>query len=65
MIPNIVLNLLNRRFPGLKGIQNVHTPDEMAQYLLNTGVVNQNDVNQARQKWCDPQVQQQISSLKF
>jgi hypothetical protein len=32
-------------------IQGIKTPDEMAQFLLNTGRVNQAQVNQAKQMW--------------
>ena len=59
MIPNNVIQLINKMFPGMN-IQNVNTPDDMAQMLLNTGKVNQAQVNKARQMWSNPQIQQMI-----
>lgn len=59
MIPNNVMQLINKMFPGLN-IQNIKTPDDMAQMLLNTGKVNQAQVNKARQMWSNPQIQQMI-----
>ena len=64
MIPNTVMQLINRRFGiNANALQNINSPDDMAQYLLNTGKVNQNDVNQARQRWSnDPQIRQNINN---
>lgn len=61
MIPNIILNMINK-FPNMSNLQNVNTPDEMAQLLLNSGRVSQAQVNQAKKMWENPQVQQQIRS---
>lgn len=60
MIPNNVLNVL-RRF-NINNLPNINSPDEMAQYLLNTGKVDQNLVNRAKQMWSNPQIQQQINN---
>lgn len=64
MIPNTVMQLISRRFGiNANALQNINSPDDMAQYLLNTGKVNQNDVNQARQRWSsDPQIRQNINN---
>lgn len=37
-------------------IRGINNPDEMAQFLLNSGKVTQAQVNQARQMWNNPQV---------
>lgn len=65
MIPNNVLRLLSKFNPNINDLRNINTPDEMAQYLLNTGKVNQNQVNQVRQMWGNPQIQQQINNMKY
>ena len=62
MIPNNVMQLLNRLRPDMNALNNIKTPDDMAQYLLNTGKVNQSQVNQAKQMWNNPQIRQQISN---
>ena len=61
MIPNIVMQMISKRF-GItnNAIQNIKTPDDMAQFLLNEGKVNQDQVNMAKQQWNDPQVRQNI-----
>lgn len=64
MIPNNVLNLLSRLNPNVSAFQNMKTPDEVAQYLLNNGRVSQAQVNQAKQMWRNPQVKQHIQSMK-
>lgn len=61
MIPNNVMNLVTK-FMGNTNIPNINTPDEMAQFLLNSGRVDQNLVNRAKQMWSNPQIQQQINS---
>ena len=61
MIPNNVMNLVTK-FMGNTNIPNVNTPDEMAQFLLNSGRVDQNLVNRAKQMWSNPQIQQRINS---
>lgn len=53
MIPNNVMQILSRH-PLMKNIQNmqkIKTPDDLAQQLLNTGKVNQNQVNMAKRAW--------------
>lgn len=65
MIPNVVIQLLKNFVPDINSIQNIKSPDDMAQYLLNTGKVNQSQVNQVRQMWNNPQVQQQINNMRF
>lgn len=62
MIPNNIFSILCKMNPALSTLQNMNTPDELAQYLLNTGRVNQQQVNQARQMWQNPNIQQQVYS---
>lgn len=60
MIPNNVLNVLSKFNPNVTAFQNMNSPDEVAQYLLNSGKVNQEQVNRAKQMWGDPYIKQQI-----
>lgn len=60
MIPNNIFQILCKLNPSLNALQNAKSPDELAQYLLNTGKVNQQQVNQARQMWQNPNIQQQV-----
>jgi len=60
MIPNSVMQLLSKINPKIQGLNNVQTPDEMAQMLLNSGVVNQQQVNHVRNMWNQPDIRQQI-----
>lgn len=46
----------------MQNLQNLNSPDEVAQYLLNSGKVNQAQVNQARQMWNQPSVRQMIQN---
>ena len=62
MIPNNVMNMICKLNVDMNALQNIKTPDDMAQFLLNSGKVNQAQVNQAKQMWNNPQVQQQINS---
>ena len=62
MIPNNVLNLMGNLFPNTQAFKNLNTPNDVAQYLLNTGKVNQNQVNQAMQMWNNPQIRQMIGN---
>lgn len=64
MIPNNVFNMLAKFNPNMAVFQNMQTPDEVAQYLLNNGKVSQAQVNQAKQMWNNPQIQQQIQNMK-
>ena len=63
MIPNSILNLIMKRYNiNTNVLQNIKSPDDMAQFLLNSGKVNQDQVNQARQMWGNPQVRQQMQN---
>ena len=62
MIPNNVMQLISKINPDMNVLQNIKTPDEMAQYLLNSGKVSQAQVNQAKQMWNNPQIQQMINN---
>ena len=59
MIPNNILQMLPQ---GLQGIQNINTPDELAQILLNSGKVNQSQVIQAKQMWNQPNIRQMVQN---
>jgi len=60
MIPNNIMNMISRFNPNIANIQNVNSPDQLAQMLLNSGKVNQAQVNQAKQLWNQPNVRQMI-----
>lgn len=61
MIPNNVWNIVSKFVPNMGQFQNAKTPDELAQMLLNSGRVNQAQVNQARQMWNQqPNIRQMI-----
>lgn len=62
MIPNNIQQMVSKMFPNIGNIQNINTPDDMAQHLLNSGVVTQSQVNQARKMWGNPQIQQMIQT---
>jgi len=62
MIPTNVLSILQSINPNIQNIQNVSSPDELAQMLLNSGSVNQMQVNQAKQLWNQPNIRQMIQS---
>lgn len=62
MIPNNIMQMISKMNPDMNALQNVKTPDDMAQYLLNSGKVSQAQVNQAKQMWSNPQIQQMINS---
>ena len=69
MIPNSILQAIGLINPkmNVQNMQGISTPDEMAQYLLNSGMVNQNQVNQARQMWNQqPDIRQMVADkFKF
>ena len=69
MIPNSILQAIGLINPkmNVQNMQDISTPDEMAQYLLNSGMVNQNQVNQARQMWNQqPDIRQMVADkFKF
>lgn len=62
MIPINVMNILAKINPNVSVFQNMQSPDEVAQYLLNNGKVSQSQVNQAKQMWSNPNIQQQIQN---
>ena len=57
MIPNNILSMLG----NVGNLNGVKSPDELAQFLLNNGRVTQAQVNQAKQMWKSPQIQQMIN----
>lgn len=57
MIPNNILSMLG----NVGNLNGVKSPDELAQFLLNSGRVTQAQVNQAKQMWKNPQIQQMIN----
>lgn len=61
MMPNNVLGMLSSIVPNVQQM-NLNTPNDVAQFLLNSGKVSQSQVNQARQMWNNPQIQQMINS---
>lgn len=62
MMPSNVFNLLSKFNPNMAVFQNMQSPDEVAQYLLNSGKVSQAQVNQAKQMWSNPNIQRQIQN---
>ena len=62
MIPNNVFQILCKINPAMQSFQNVKSPDDMAQQLLNSGRVTQEQVNRAKQMWEQPNVQQMIQN---
>ena len=50
-MPININDLLRRANINPSEIRGIKTPDEMAQFLLNSGRVNQAQVNQAKQMW--------------
>jgi hypothetical protein len=65
MIPNIIMQIMNmnpRMRQAMQSMQNINSPDSMAQYLLNSGVVSQDQVNKARQMWGQPNVKQMVQN---
>lgn len=61
MIPTNIMNMMGRFNINLNELQNLKTPDDVAQYLLNSGKVNQAQVNQVKQMWQNPNIRQQFS----
>ena len=61
-IPKTIMDVLNAFNPKMdvRGLQNIQTSDDMAQYLLNSGMVNQSQVNQAKQLWEKPNIRQMV-----
>ena len=54
--------MLSRFMPNIQQFQNVNSPDELAQKLLNSGKVSQDQVNRAKQLWNQPNVRQMIQN---
>ena len=50
-MPINIMQLLRRANINPAEIRGIKTPDEMAQFLLNSGKVTQQQVNQAREMW--------------
>ena len=61
MIPSNIMNMMGRFNINLNELQNLKTPDDVAQYLLNSGKVNQAQVNHVKQLWQNPNIRQQFS----
>lgn len=51
MMPNNINQLLRNVNLSINDLKGIKTPNDFAQYLLNTGRVNQAQVNQAKQIW--------------
>ena len=62
MMPNNIFNILSQINPRLNGLQNVNSPDEAAQFLLNSGKVTQEQVNQVKKMWNQPNIRQMIQN---
>ena len=60
MMPNRILQMLSNF--NVAGLNEAKSPDELAQMLLNSGKVNQAQVNQARQLWNQPNIRQMITN---
>lgn len=66
MIPTLMLQIMSQMIPGFRQFQNAKSPDDLAQQLLNSGVVNQDQVNKAKQMWNQPSVRQMVQNkFKF
>lgn len=66
MIPDFVLQFIGRYIPNAQQFQNINSPDELAQRLLESGKINQSQVNQAKQMWNQPSIRQMIhNKFKF
>ena len=55
-MPTNIFQLLRSVNVNPAEIRGRKTPDEMAQFLLNSGKVTQAQVNQVRQMWNNPQI---------
>ena len=62
MIPSLILQIMKMFIPNIRQFQNAKTPDELAQQLLNSGRVNQQQVDQARQMWNQPNIRQMVNN---
>ena len=61
MMTNNVYQILNQMLPNFQGLQSVKSPDDLAQMLLNSGRVNQSQVNQAKQMWNRPNIRDMVN----
>ena len=55
-MPTNIFQLLRSVNVNPAEIRGINNPDEMAQFLLNSGKVTQAQVNQVRQMWNNPQI---------
>ena len=62
MMPNNIFQVISGISQNIQELRNANTPEEAAQMLLNSGRVNQAQVNQAMQMWQNPQVRQMIQN---
>ena len=69
MIPNIIMQIMNmnpRMKQAMQNMQNINSPDNMAQQLLNSGMVSQDQVNKAKQMRGQPNVRNMVlNRFKF
>lgn len=66
MMPNMMMQILSQFIPNVGQFQNAKSPDDLAQMLLNSGKVNQAQVNQAKQMWNQPNIRQMVNQrFKF
>ena len=63
-MPNNIFQLLKSVNVNPADLRGIKTPDEMAQFLLNSGKVTQEQVNYARQMWNNPQVQSYFNNKR-
>lgn len=62
MMPTNIFQAISGMVQNVQNLQKANTPEEAAQMLLNSGRVNQSQVNQAMQMWQNPQVRQVVQS---
>lgn len=66
MIPALMLQIMSQMIPNFQQFQNAKSPDDLAQQLLNSGRVSQDQVNRAKQMWNQPNIRQMVQSkFKF
>lgn len=66
MIPALILQIMSQMIPNFQQLQNAKSPDDLAQQLLNSGRVSQDQVNRAKQMWNQPNIRQMVQSkFKF
>lgn len=62
MMPTNIFQAISGMAQNIQNLQKANTPEEAAQMLLNSGRVNQAQVNQAMQMWQNPQVRQMVQN---